>query len=346
MRVLHIMAGAGNGGAELYSTDVMLGLHAAGLDQCVVMRKKSMRAPLLADAGLRVNTRVLDIPFRPWQRFQLRQLIAKEKPDIVHCWMRRAGSLMPGNTKTRAVIGWFGNYEDPKHFPHCHTFVGCTAAIRESTISQGVAPERAFYIPTFPSVREEPAQNRATYQTPEDARVLLTLSRLHPKKGLDLLMRAMADSPNCYLWMAGDGPMRAELEALARSLGIENRVRFLGWCTHRGALLKAADICVLPSNYEPFGTVILEAWASKTPLVACASAGPAAHIVNNENGLLVPIGDEAALRGALTRVLEDAPLRQHMIERGFADYTASFTPEAVVQKWVALYTQLLNAPPR
>ena len=69
--------------------------------------------------------------------------------------------------------------------------------------------------------------------------------------------------------------MRAELETLAQQTGVAERIRFLGWRTDRGALLRAADICLLPSNYEPFGTVILDAWSTRTAFIACDSARPA-----------------------------------------------------------------------
>jgi hypothetical protein len=80
MRVLQIMAGKGNGGAELYSTDVMLSLHQAGIDQSVVMRPSAPRTRELQQAGLRLATNVLKTPLRPLQRARLSTLIAAEKP--------------------------------------------------------------------------------------------------------------------------------------------------------------------------------------------------------------------------------------------------------------------------
>ena len=129
-------------------------------------------------------------------------------------------------------------------------------------------------MPTFPTVDAAPAVDRASLATPADAVVLLTLSRLHEKKGLDILLQGLVDLPRCVAWLAGDGPLEGELKAMAARLGVADRVRFLGWRTDRGALLRAADICVLPSRWEPFGTVMLEAWAAGTPLVAAASQGP------------------------------------------------------------------------
>jgi hypothetical protein len=172
------------------------------------------------------------------------------------------------------------------------------------------------------------------------------LSRLHPKKGLDTLLRALATLPDCVGWIAGEGPLRAELEALAVRLGVADRVRFLGWRRDRAALLRAADLCVLPSRYEPFGTVILEAWAAGTPLVACAAAGPAAHVRDGEDGLLVPIDDAVALAGAIRRVLDDPSLARWLSAAGHAAYAKDYTPERVTDRWIAFYESVLASRSR
>jgi glycosyltransferase involved in cell wall biosynthesis len=342
MRILQIMAGKGNGGAELYSTDIMLSLHEAGIDQCVVLRPTAPRTPELRAAGLRMATEVLDTPIRPLQRWNLARLIRREKPDLIHCWMRRAASLVPAAAARHTpTIGWLGDYEELKHFAHCTEFVGVTQDLADHMVRQGIAPEHTAYVPTFPSVEPAPALDRASLDTPADARVLLTLSRLHPVKGLDTLLRALPSLPECYLWLAGDGPMRAELEALAAELGVAQRVRFLGWRTDRGALLRAADICLLPSRYEPFGTVILDAWSTQTAFIACESAGPSAYIRNSENGMLVPADDPAALAAAIAQVLENPALRQNIIATGYAEYRAGFTREAVTRRMIAYYQSLL-----
>jgi glycosyltransferase involved in cell wall biosynthesis len=342
MRILHIMAGKGNGGAELYSTDVMLSLHQAGVDQCVVMRETAPRGPVLAAAGLRMAPEILRSAFRPWQALQLRRLIAAERPDIIHCWMRRAVSLVPATARARAaVIGWFGDYEDVPHFAHCTHFVGVTKDLVRHMRDNGVPPDRAAYVPTFPSVEDLPALDRAALDTPVAAKVLLTLSRLHATKGLDTLISALPALPDCFLWLAGDGPEKQTLESLAARLGVAARVKFLGWRTDRGALLRAADICVLPSRYEPFGTVILDAWSMRTPFIACDSDGPRAYVRDRENGMLVPADDEAALAGAIRAVIDDDELRGRIAENGYAEFSAGFTRAAVTRQWLDYYEGLM-----
>ena len=335
------MAGQCSGGAETYSTDVMLSLHKSGVDQVVVMSEKAPRYAEMKKAGLRIITAPLSIPFRPLQKLRLKRLIRREKPDIIHTWMRRAASLISANYQM-PVIGWFGGYYNPQHFQNCTHFVGVTKDIVTHMVKNDVAPERAFFIPTFPDIATMPPIDRTALATPKDVKVLLTLSRLHPKKGLDTFLKALATMPDCYGWLAGDGPLQKELETLAINLGIMDRVRFLGWRTDRAALLRAADVCVLPSRYEPFGTVILEAWAAGVPLVACKSAGPAAHVDDCRTGLLVEIDDVESLASSMRRAFTDTELCQRLVAQGFAEYIKSYTRESVTQQWIQFYKNLIK----
>jgi hypothetical protein len=143
--------------------------------------------------------------------------------------------------------------------------------------------------------------------------------------------------PDCHLWIAGAGPEEAALKALAKELGVADRAKFLGWRTDRGALLRAADICLLPSRYEPFGTVILDAWSTATPFIACESDGPRATIRNGENGMLVAAENPPALAGAVRAVLDNPDLRNRIARAGLEQYLAHFTREAVTRKMLETY---------
>lgn len=339
MRILHVMASRTNGGAETYSADMIASLHAAGLVQRAALHRTSIQHDRLVRAGVTMAAEVLDPRLGFLRRRRLTALIDDFRPDLVHCWMRRAASLMPALDVP--VIGWFGGYYDPANFPRCSHFVGVTPDIVRHMVAHGVPAARAHYVPTFPTIDSAPAVDRAAHATPPDATLLLTLSRLHEKKGLDVLLEALVDLPHCYAWLAGDGPLEQDLKTLADRLGVAGRVRFLGWRTDRGALLRAADICVLPSRWEPFGTVMLEAWAAGTPLVAAASQGPAAFMEDGGNGLLVPIDDRPALVAAIRRLSGDPALRDRLIERARSDYQQNYTREAVTQRMIGLYQQLI-----
>ncbi|CAK0751198.1 Glycosyltransferase [uncultured Gammaproteobacteria bacterium] len=338
MKVLQVMMGRGNGGAETYFADAVLALHASGLEQVVVSHPSSIRYAELAKAGVRLKLRNRLAALWPWPSLMIRHIIAREKPDVIHCWMRRAASLVPASSIP--TIGWFGGYYDPAHFSSCSHFIGVTRDIVQHMIAKGVPAERASVVHTFPNLHPEPPLDRRELATPHDAKVLLALSRLHPKKGLDTLIHALVDLPECVAWIAGDGPLENELQDLAGTCGVAERVRFLGWRTDRTALLRAADVCVLPSRYEPFGTVVVEAWAAGVPLVACAAAGPKAHVNDGVDGLVVPIDDVAALAAALRRVIDDSELRRSMIVAGRQTYLHGFTREASVRDLTAIYKRL------
>ena len=341
MRVLQIMAGAKNGGAELYSTDIMLSLHEAGLEQRIVMRRAAPRFAELARAGLSMAPEVLAAPLRPLQRRRLARLIRDDRPDIIHCWMRRAVSLVaPGAAP--AIIGWYGDYEEQqKHFSACTDFIGVTQDLVRHAYASGAAPGSAFYVPTFPSVEEAAPIAKETLGTPPERKALLILSRLHQVKGIDTALHALAQLPDCDLWIAGSGPEEAALKALAARLGVAERAKFLGWRNDRGALLRGADICLLPSRYEPFGTVILDAWSTATPFIACESDGPRATIRNGENGMMVPSDDPASLAGAIRAVLDDPALRARIAQTGHAEYQAGFTRAVVTRRMLETYQAIL-----
>lgn len=342
MRILQIMAGRGNGGAETYAADMVLALHEAGDDQVVVWHSQQARFSEFCAAGVHGAPDILRQPLQVLRRRALAHLIHAVRPDLIHCWMRRAAGLVP-RAPGVPVIGWFGGYYQVKHFAACTHFIGVTPDIVAHQQGQGVPSARSFFVPTFPTLDPSPAVDRAALATSRDAKVLLTLSRLHPKKGLDVLLQAVARLPDCVLWLAGDGPLEGELRQLAARLGVVDRVRWLGWRQDRGALLRAADVCVLPSRYEPFGTVMLEAWAAGTPLVAAAAAGPAAFVRDGVNGMLAPIDDVEKLTDAVRRVLDDGALRARLCSGGQAAYEAQFTRAAVVQRMRAVYAQILAA---
>lgn len=138
----------------------------------------------------------------------------------------------------------------------------------------------------------------------EPADCLLFVGALLPVKNPDLLIRAyarVAPETPLRLDIAGEGPMRAELEALSRSLGVADRVRFLGRLAHSevGSAMRRAHALVLPSRHEGMPIVVIEALASGTPVVASAVGGIPELVRDDGLGLLVEPDDENALVGAM-----------------------------------------------
>ncbi len=211
-----------------------------------------------------------------------------------------------------------------------------TRDIEAWIVREGWPADRVRYIPNFAEPGPEAAASRAGLDTPEGVPLFLGLGRLHPSKGHDVSLKALARLPQAWLWIAGSGPLEAELKALAVRLGVADRVRFLGWRSDASALYRAADACLFPSRFEPLGNVVIQAWAHGLPIVAAASQGPAGLIRQDENGLLVAIDDDEALAHAAQRLIAEPDLGRRLAQAGAERVSQEFSKVRVLDDWRAL----------
>jgi len=341
LRVLHLVAGAPFGGAETFSQDAILALAEHGIEQTVICRPHPGVLERYAAKGVRVLPLAFSLSerlggIRSWVRRQARELEA----DIVHAWMGRAASFVPARMPC-PVLGWLGGYYNLDRYRTADFLMGITPHMTRHLLERGSPPHRTFLVHPFGTVPDAPPVERAALDTPADAPVVLVLSRLHRKKGIDTILQAAALLPGVHLWLAGEGPERRKYERLAAELGLGARVRFLGWRNDRRALIEAADVVALPSRHEPFGTVIAEAWAMSRPLVATRALGAAQFVEDGVDGLLAPVDDPEALARCLARVLGDEALRRRLSENGARKFAAGFSKEAVTARLLAAYESML-----
>jgi glycosyltransferase involved in cell wall biosynthesis len=144
-----------------------------------------------------------------------------------------------------------------------------------------------------------------------DGFTLLCVGGLIPRKGLDLVLEALAKRPDCNLLIAGGGPLRAALEAHARRLGVAGRVRFLGEVAHADlpGVYAAADVLVLASSREGWANVLLEAMACGTPVVATNVNGAEEVVRSGAAGVLMSRRTPEGLVEALDRLRRNMPSR-------------------------------------
>jgi glycosyltransferase involved in cell wall biosynthesis len=142
--------------------------------------------------------------------------------------------------------------------------------------------------------------------------VLLSVGSLIPRKGHELTIEALTRAPDCTLLIAGGGPLRAELEALAQRLGVADRVRFLGEIAHHDLpdVYAAADVMVLASSREGWANVLLEAMACGTPVLATDVNGAREIVCSPEAGLLAPARTVDGLVGGLAQLRRNLPRRE------------------------------------
>ena len=167
--------------------------------------------------------------------------------------------------------------------------------------------------------------------------VVLAVARLHAQKGLQYLLEAATRLPEVRFFVAGDGEERSTLEREASALGVGNRLEFLGERDDVPALLKAADVFVLPSLYEGLPVSVLEAMAAGTPVVATAIGGTSEAVVDGESGILVPPRDPDALANAIRDLLSSARLAQKVVAGGRERVRRMFSADAVARGVSRIY---------
>ena len=342
MRLLQAMAGAPVGGAETFFLRLALALQRAGQEQRVLLRRNPAREDALGAGGVSFATAPFGGVFDLRTRAKFRAEIDRYRPDIVLSWMNRATAACPDRRADRPVVhlGTPRGYYQIKYYRRCDHLVCATDGIAAYFIAEGWAGERIAVIPNFAPDARAAAVPRSALDTPEEAPLLLALGRLHRNKGFDVLLAALARLPDHYLWLGGAGPLEGALKRQARELGVAPRVRFLGWRDDTPALLAAADVLVCSSRHEPFGNIVIEAWAHGVPLVAAAASGPGALIEDGVSGLLAPIDDAPALAAALRRVGAEAGLAQTLADGGRAAYDRSYSEDVVVRSYMDLFERL------
>ncbi|MEQ8815596.1 MAG: glycosyltransferase [Thalassobaculum sp.] len=338
MRVLSMLAGAATGGAETFFVTLVTAFAGAGIEQRVVIRRNPVRAGLLRDAGVPVREAAYGRWLDLGTRLALRQEVRAFDPDVAIAFMSRAADRMPAGRHLK--LARLGGFYDIKYYRRCDHLVCITHGIRRHVIAQGWPEDRAHYLGNFAEADDAPAADRAAHDTPADAPLVFTPCRLHGAKAIDVLLKAVAKLDGVYLWVAGDGPDRAALAALADELGVASRVRFLGWQVATGPFFRAADVVAFPSRHEPFGTVSLEAWAYGKPLVTTDVDGPAELVRPEQDAVMVPRDDVEALAGGLRRVIEDKALATRLVEAGHARHAAEFTRDICVANYLALFDRL------
>lgn len=340
MRILQAMAGGKHGGAEKFFLRLAIAFqNQTDVEQHVLVKKNSVWSAPLRDAGIKP----VELPFGGLLDISSKGRFGKEiqsfDPDVVLTWMNRATSFCPPRSGKQKFmhVARQGGYYDLKYYQNCDHLIGNTQDIVDYLINEGWPAERAHYLPNFVDATPLPPVSRANLDTPEDAPLLVALGRLHTNKAFDVLITALAQTANTWLWIAGAGPEKENLENLAEKLGVSNRVRFLGWRDDAAALYATADIFVCPSRHEPLGNVVIEAWAQHCPVIAAAASGPKTLINSGKNGLLVAMDDADALAEAIQRLTNEPDTCKALVEAGFAAYQASFTEEAVVQRYLEFF---------
>ncbi len=247
------------------------------------------------------------------------------------------------------VERWISNRSD--------RVIACSSYMREQISDIFEVPEgRIAVIPNgidpgdLPLGEEqELARLRSEFAAPDEKLVLL-IGRLVYEKGFQIALEAMPELiervPGTRFLVAGSGTHEDELKKQATELGLMEHGTFLGWIGDDvlHLLYRIADVCVVPSIYEPFGLVALEAMASGCPCIVTDTGGLREVVPHGEVGLRFRTRDPEALGGMVERVLTDAELRESLIAEA-GEHVLRFDWSDVARRTLAVYEELaLPAP--
>jgi len=201
-----------------------------------------------------------------------------------------------------------------------------------------------------PASTEQVEQGRVDLGVDPAGLLIGVVARLDEQKGLFYFLEAlrllMPDYPNLTALLVGDGPLRERLESAAVDLGVVGAVRFVGHSRDVVRYLRLMDVFVLPSLFESFPLVTLEAMSTAVPVVATTVGGLAENVAQDETGLLVPAQDAAALAQSISRLLADPALRKMMGQAGRRRVVERFSIETMTMKTLAVYQRLMEAHAR
>lgn len=211
---------------------------------------------------------------------------------------------------------------------------------RTSVIVNGVAAPSAT-----PSARDARSRIEAEFPTAVGRPLMLAIGHLTPVKDHATLLEACARLPAArrpVLLVAGDGPLRAELESRRDALGLRDDVAFPGYRRDVDQLLRACDFLVMSSVSEGLSIALVEAIARGVPVVATRVGGNGDVVEDGVNGILVPPSEPTALANALQRMAADPALRARCSAAGRTRYTRGFGLDAMIDAYQRLYAALLE----
>ena len=337
LKILHFHYGT-DGGAERFFVSLATAFHARGVEQEFFVRPDRPWKPDIAKLGKVHEGYIRPLSLSYWfLGSRIRRIVRDFQPDVMLGWRPRVIRLMKDPKILR--VGRLGDYPTKLGaFANADRMIVNTPGVAERFRSLGWT-KPVDVISNFTRVIPCDPVARASLATPDNAFVVVAVGRFVKIKGYDTLVRALARLPGVILWLVGDGEERPALEALARELGVIDRIRFAGWQADPGPFLAAADAVAMSSSHETLGNVILEGWSIGKPVVSTRARGPEWLIQDGEDGLLVDIGNDEQLAHAVGRLRDSPDLRGKLVAGGRKTLESRFTVEAVTSAYLALLEQ-------
>ena len=358
LKILHLIGQMERGGAErqlLYLTEV---LRERGWQQAVITfnpgdawdnRLAATGVPLFGIARNRI---------KPWRLWQLTRRVWQERPDIVHSWSTHTNVYahwLFKQSRLRRIFSLRGNPASDRYtgkpitrIPNLSIYAQADCVVSNSrkalerAQAAGARMRRSEIVGNIVV-----AEGRGNPGETEGIPRIAAAGDLIPLKGYDVLLRALgqlaANGRAFELLLAGEGPEKPRLQTLAETLGIRNRIKFLGSIEDVPALLSGAHLLVHPSRSEGLSNTILEAMAEGLPVVATSVGGTPELIHDGKTGLLVPSDSAELLTSRISQLLESPRLRVQLGKAGLKSVRKRYSTGNVTAQYETIYRSVVSA---
>ena len=368
LKVIHVIGGGEFGGAEQHILELLTILKKKSVETQVVCFYNSTFAQELTKRGIPVI--VIDQFSKMDYRFvkELRNVFKRENPLLIHSHGVRANFLcrlaarplphLPVITTVHSVLRYdypntisyflasrmeFWTRQWNKHY------IAISKAIRQILLNEGINEKQitlihhGIDIEEF-NISESKDQIRDTLGIPKDAFVIGSVSRLVPIKGLNDILNALSQViekfPNIHWLAVGEGPERQNLDLLVKTRNLEGNIHFLGFRQDIPRCLKAMDLFISSSYSEGFGLSLIEAMASRIPIISTPVGGISDFLLDHINGLAVPSHRPDEIARCIIKLYENPQLREKLISAAYQTVHEKFTLEKMADHTLDLYNKL------
>ena len=363
IRVLHLVTSLEVGGAQHNMLQGLPRLDPTKYEHiiCSIMDRMQM-AEQFRQAGIKVHTLGLNRKTDLAVVLRLRTLLKRLRPDVMHTYLLHGnvlGRVVGRLTGVPSIIGSELTIGQARLWGRIATKLTnpLTDAVEVNSITGGEAVVKDLGVPqekievVLPGLDLDEFRStvnrdkvRVDLGVEAGKHLVLYVGRLRPVKGVEYGIRAfaMALSQNLDLHMvlAGEGEQREELQALVKSLGISERVSFLGVRNDLPDLLSAADSVLMPSLTEGFPRVAVEAMAASKPVIATEVGGVPEAITHGESGILVQAKDIEGMSAALVDLVRNAELQSRLSTAARNHVEQSYSVEKYVARLDEIYSRL------
>lgn len=373
MRVVHIIKVTRISGAERHLLVLLTGLRKQGVDaQLIILTEPHQpmddMMQIATENDIPIHRIIIKRDYDLRVIFHIREYLRYIQPDMVHTHLIHAdlyGLIASKLARIKRVIASRHN-DDPFRY---HSIVrkvsrvlwwlsdggiAIASSIRDFVVTvEGANYDKIDVIhygidyawTPDEMIQQARASIRQELQLDDETVLLGMVCRLVEQKGIPYTLEAFRCIydyfPDTHLIMAGDGELAGELKQQAKTLGISERVHWLGWREDAPTIIASLDIFLMPSLWEGFGLVLLETMSARVPIIASRVSAIPEVIVDGESGWLVKARDVDGLSQALYHLLMDRPFRKHMGLLGEDHLQQTFSADLMVEKTIAVYNRVL-----